>query len=251
MPRFKADLHLHTISDFLDCSLGHNGMVTPFECIDMASSMGYQVLSFTHHGVLFEDKDVADYASERGVLLIPGLEAFIGQKHVLLYNFKTRSPIDSFDDIRRYKQHDSLVIAPHPFYPSRCCLQGELLANIDCFDALEYSHYYTRFFNPNRKMLEVSETLKLPVVGFSDMHYVRQFGTTYSLIDAEDFSIESIVHAIKNGHVEVVTQPLSVLDFIRITAWFFLRSHLGSRYVRKNILNVRSSEVRPHVEQKK
>ncbi|MDX9703777.1 MAG: PHP-associated domain-containing protein [Candidatus Auribacterota bacterium] len=251
MPRFKADLHLHSSHDFLDRSMGCAGLMSPFECIDMARSMGYQVLSFTHHGILYEDKDVTQYARKNEILLIPGTECFINRKHVLLYNFRVRSAIETFDDIRMHKNDDNLVVAPHPFYPSSCCLQNQLIENIDCFDALEYSHFYTQFYNPNRKMLEMSEAFRLPVVGFSDMHCATQFGTTYSLVDADDFSTESIIHAIKAGRVEVVTQPLPLLKFFAITWWFVLRFRLSSRHIRKNILSIQPECIKQHVDPKK
>lgn len=243
MPRFKADLHLHTIYDFLDRSVGTRGLLSPFDFIDIARDWGYQVLSFTHHGILFEDADVQEYARKQGILLIPGMECFINKKHVLLYNFMQREPLNSFADIRRYKNERNMVIAPHPFYPSKCCLQQDLIENIDCFDALEYSHYYTSFFNPNKKMIEVSEAFQLPVVGFSDTHCLEQFGSTYSLVDADEFSAEGIITAIKKGRVEVVSEPLTVWEFFKITLWFFTRYRFGSSHLRKNILSIPPGSV--------
>jgi hypothetical protein len=46
-------------------------------------------------------------------------------------------------------------------------------------------------------------------VGTSDCHLHEQFGTTFSLIDAEP-SVESVLSAIKKGRVSVVSRPLSL-----------------------------------------
>lgn len=242
MPRFKADLHIHNSFDFLERSLGRYGLLSPFDCIDLAHREGYKVLSFTHHGILFDDKNVTDYARKKDILLIPGIEAFVNRKHVLLYNFPKNEFIDTFEKLMSYKNDENLVIAPHPFYPSQCCLRNDLIDHIDCFDAIEYSHFYTRFFNPNTRILAVSELYKLPIVGFSDTHYFEQFGTTYSLIDADEFSQEAIIYAIKKGTVEVVTRPLPLKKFLKISLWMLYRlRYIYGNFIRQNILSMEQS----------
>ena len=223
MPRFKTDLHIHTSLDFKKSCDRSYGILSPYELVDLAKTLGYQVLSFTHHGALFIDSDISNYARKQGILIIPGLEAFIDDKHVLMYNFLNKDPIDSFGELRACKNESNLVVAPHPFYPAKSCLQDSLIENIDCFDALEYCHFYVPFFNPNKKMLQISEQYHKPVVGFSDTHIDAQFGTTYSLVDAEELSTEAVINAIKQGMVEVVTKPLSLKQFIHISYWLFTK----------------------------
>jgi hypothetical protein len=65
-------------------------------------------------------------------------------------------------------------------------------------------------------------------VGNSDLHVLRQMGTTYSLVDAEP-DADAICDAIRCGRVEVRRTPLSTLDAIQIFAlmsWGGLRGRL-------------------------
>ncbi|RJP60410.1 MAG: hypothetical protein C4541_04090 [Candidatus Auribacter fodinae] len=225
MPRFKADLHIHNASDPREIEYGPFGLVSPYTIIDKAFEKGYEILSFTNHNNLHSDSNITNYAHSKGILLIPGVELNIEKKHVLLYNIKDYMEIDSFESLRNYRDESSLIVAPHPFYPTGSCLRDALIEYIDCFDAVEYSHFYTRFWNPNKKAVCISDHFKKTIIGSSDTHCIAQFGSTYSLIDATELSIPAIIHAVKNGNAEVVSEPLSVLRI----AW--IMSVLGMRFV--------------------
>jgi len=207
----KADLHIHT-------SEGPEGIVrwTPREVIDLAARAGYRVLSFTDHDHRTYDSSLAGYAQERGIVLIPGVEATIEGRHVLLYNFShSLDGPRSLSDIRRRKRPDSLVIAPHPFFPGPTSLGRRLLENLDLFDAVEYCHFYTAWLDYNRAVRRLAQANDLPLVGTSDAHLPCQFGTTYSLIEAEP-TPEGVLGAIRAGHVRVVSRPLKARELFAV-----------------------------------
>jgi len=83
------------------------------------------------------------------------------------------------------KKKDVLIIAPHPFFKTGNCLGKKLVENIDVFDAIEYSHFYTSNINFNKKAVKVARECDLAVVGMSDAHNLYQVGMTYSLIDSK------------------------------------------------------------------
>ena len=85
----------------------------------------------------------------------------------------------------RCKRDGGLVIAPHPFFPAPKCLNAKLRENLDLFDAIEFSHFYTRTVDFNRKAVEYARQMGCPLVGTSDCHRMWQLGTTYTLVDAE------------------------------------------------------------------
>jgi len=243
MTRLKADLHIHNKYDILDRAYGTKGLMSPYKIIDLAAKEGYNVLSFTHHGVLYTDPEVTDYAKSKGIILIPGIEAFVNKKHVLLYNFNCKTIIDNFKKLEKYKGEDNLVIAPHPFYPWKCCLKKDIIEYLDCFDALEYSHFYTNLVNPNRKTLDFCYAFDKTIVGFSDTHIKAQFGTTYSLIDVEEESVEGVIDAVKKRRVEVVSVPLNMKQFVKICLWMASRmNYISGKEMRKNILSIDSYE---------
>lgn len=217
--KLKVDLHLHTSHDLAEIVAGRKNLIPPYELIDMAVAHQFDAIAITHHGVQYCDNELNDYAREKGVLLIPGVETFIQRKHVLLINFSSRKHILTYDDLRKYKNDDMLVIAPHPYYLVSECVGNDLTRHRDCFDAVEYCHYYYRFFNPNKKAERVAQKLGLPMIGNSDAHKTFQFGKTYSYVYAEEKSITSIIQAIKAGKVEYVSQSLTLGEFVKETFW--------------------------------
>ena len=70
------------------------------------------------------------------LLLIPGMEVTAEKtRHVLVYNFGTCAEnLNTLKKIRAFSGEDTLVIAPHAFFPDRNCLRGLLPKNLDIFD---------------------------------------------------------------------------------------------------------------------
>ena len=72
------------------------------EMIDHAAELGFEVMAVTNHDFMSHTDDLADYAAWRGVLLIPGVEATIENRHVLLYNFDYWASVPrTFEDVAR------------------------------------------------------------------------------------------------------------------------------------------------------
>ena len=200
----KADLHLHTSEG--EAFIAYDAR----SLIDRAARAGFQALSITNHNVVTFSQELAAYARARGILLIPGVEATIEGKHVLLYNIDVPPErIRSFADLRRLKGPEWLVVAAHPFFPGTYCLGRRLLEEIDLFDAIEFSHFYTKHINFNRPTIRLAKETGLPLLGTSDSHLVRQFGTTWALIEAEP-TVTSVLTAVRKGQVQVASQPLTL-----------------------------------------
>src|SRR5213593_2101591 len=153
---------------------------------------------------------IAYNARDHGIVLIPGVEATVEGRHVLIYNADVAvDKLQTFADLRRYRTPEWLVVAPHPFFPASYCLREKLWQEIELFDAIEFSHFYTPRVDFNRAAVKLARALGLPLIGTSDSHIDAQFGTTFSLIDA-DPTVEAVLSAIKAGHVSVVSRPLSL-----------------------------------------
>ena len=213
----KADLHLHTREREGFIAYGAR------ELIARAAAAGFQVLSITNHDAVTFSGDLEGYARERGVLLIPGVEATVEGKHVLLYNIDVPPErIRTFADLRRLRRPEWLVVAPHPFFPAPYALRRRLLAEIDLFDAIEFSHFYTPGIDFNGPAVRLAKEVGLPLVGTSDSHLVRQFGTTYSLI-AGDQTVASVLQAIRKGRIQVVSRPLAARECAAIAMEMVVR----------------------------
>lgn len=236
MDMLKADLHLHSGEDFYD--------IIPYsahELIDRCASHRFQVIAITNHRIMTYSDAWRDYAAERGILLIPGVEAKIQGRHVVILNSSDdANRLRTFEDLKAYRQaNDVYVIAPHPFYSSSICIRDKLYEYADLFDAVEIHHYFTTFYNPNEKARKFAKEYGKPIIGNSDCHKLKHIGKTYSKIDAES-NLSSILDALRNGHVEVVSQPLGMWEAISLLSYH--RFGEGKRALR---LMARTLRLRP------
>jgi predicted metal-dependent phosphoesterase TrpH len=232
----KADLHLHTREGERFVEHDARGL------IDRAAALGFHVLSLTDHDRLTFDASLEAYARARGILLIPGVEATIEGAHVLVYNLDVPpARLRTFADLRRLRGPDWLVAAPHPFFPAPFALRHRLVREIDLFDAVELSHFYTPWIDFNRPAVRLAREIGLPLIGTSDSHLVRQLGTTYSLIDAEP-TAAAVLTAIRKGQIRVVSRPLTLRESATIAASMVIgdyRERVMSRFRRKESTHAR------------
>lgn len=205
----KADLHTHSRDDPVD----GDRVVThsTFELIDRAAELGYRVLGLTNHRQYFRQTNAFEYAAEKGILILPGVEASLAGRHVLLYNFPEYEPDwTSPEMVERFRSPDRLVIAPHPFFPTGSSLGRRAIQWIHIFDAIEYSGMYLRWINFNRPAVRLAEALDLPLVGNCDVHFLYQLGPCFSLIYARP-TVEDVIRAVRAGHVRLVHRPGGVV----------------------------------------
>ena len=229
----KADLHLHTAEDPLD-----RVRYTAKELISKAADEGFDVISITNHHQMTFNQDLLSYAQKRGILLIPGIEMTIQRRHVLVLNPPPHKMCSDFFSLSKLRRPETLIVAPHPYFPGTHSLNGRLLKHRSLFDALEYCHFYSPRINFNQKAIEVCQSHGFPLIGNSDAHFLSQFGTTYSLIYAEK-NLESIFTAIRAKRVEVVTRPLTPFEMGSIA-----RRFLGMKLHAKIVGHQRRAKLR-------
>jgi hypothetical protein len=222
----KADLHIHTSEDPAD---GYMIKYSAKEMIDYGAKLGFDVISITNHNSLLYNKELADYAEKKGILLIPGTELKLDGKDVLVYNVGERDlkNIKHLNDLSKLNK-ESLIIAAHPFYHAPQCIGNKLYCYREFFDGVEYCNLYTRLFNPNKKAVWFAKKYNLSVIGNSDAHRLTQINGTYSLIDAEK-NIRAVIGAIRNNKVRIITKPVSYYSLIRV-AKAFLIFHVRERF---------------------
>jgi predicted metal-dependent phosphoesterase TrpH len=217
----RVELHAHTSDDPAD-RIPHSTR----ELIDRAAALGYGALAITLHDRQLDAAPHADYARERGITLIPGVERTFGRVHVLLLNYPPEAAsLRGFEDVAALRgRHRGLVVAPHPCYPIRSAMGiARLDAHRDLVDAVEWNAMYTRGLNFNARAARWARENGKPIVGNSDIHRLEQMGPTASLVDVEPGAdADAICEAIRAGRVTLQTSPLSwphaVSLFARMTA---------------------------------
>ena len=218
----KADLHLHTAEDPLD-----RIRYTAKDLISKAAEEGFDVISITNHHQVTFNQDLFSHAQEKGILLIPGVELTIRRRHVLVLNPPPHKKCSDFPSLSKLRRPETLIIAPHPYYPGRYSLNEYLLEHIELFDALEFCHFYSQMINFNLRAVEVARSFRLPLIGNSDAHFFSQLGSTYSLVYAEK-NLESIFNAIRRNRLKIVSRPLKHLEMGSI-ANRFLRMKIRAK----------------------
>lgn len=220
----KVDLHLHTKEDPEDII-----KYSAKELIDIASEDNFDALAITPHNALMsttlgkkKTQEIFNYAKKKGILLIMGVEFSIEGKEVLIYNITEQEirKIKTLNDLRNIKQSNNkiFVIAPHPFFLTRDCLGNKLEKNIDLFDAIEHSWFYTKLINRNIPATKIADKYSKPLVATSDCHNLKEFNTSFCLVECKK-SADAIFESIKRHKYANSTKPLHF-------AFFFLKTIL-------------------------
>lgn len=218
MNKYKVQFHAHSGSDPEDC-LFHSEK----DLIDRAHLHDYDVLAITCHNKIVHTKELEDYAAEKGILLIPGMEKTVEKSHVVILNAKKEAEqIKTFEDLKNYRNAnpDSLIFAAHPYHPfplGVLSLGKKLDENINLFDAIEFSTFYTPKFDFNKKAVETAKKYQKPLLGTGDNHVLKFLNHTYSYIYAPEKSHEAIFDSIRNGKIEIITKPLSLIRLAGMT----------------------------------
>jgi hypothetical protein len=139
------------------------------------------------------------------------MEMTIQKRHVLVSNPPLHKVCSDFFSLSKLRRPETLIVAPHPYFPGPTSLNGYLLKHLNLFDALEYSHFYSPMITFNQKVVSVSQSYGLPLVGTSDAHLFSQIGSTHSLIYVEK-NLEAVFAAIRHNMVEVISRPLKHLE---------------------------------------
>lgn len=88
----RADLHIHSFGCSYDVK---DDTLTPEQIIDLAIRENVRIISITDHNSIVNVKKAYDYAADKKILLIPGVELSTTEGHLLVY-FETPELLESF-----------------------------------------------------------------------------------------------------------------------------------------------------------
>ena len=238
----KAELHSHCDLDPVDYRICN---YSAEDLIREAARLEYEILAITCHNLDVWSPALDEFAAFHGVTLVPAMEVVTrDQKHVLVYNFRTGSDqLNTLAKISAQKKPDTLVVAPHAYYPARSCLRRQLENNVDLFDAVEWSGFFTARLDFNRRARHIAEKHGKPVIGASDAHQLWQLGRTFTRVLA-DPEVPSILAAIRAGRVKVKAEPLS---FGEVLSWWgssFWRAVTNARAHPARLRSARQASTR-------
>lgn len=219
----KLDLHIHTLDDPKD-ALDYSA----HELLERARSLGFQVLAITLHDAVFDRPEVFADAASMGILLIPAAETRLEGADVILLNVtadevKALRNFDDLEELRARRGPSLFTIAPHPFYVLGGSIGEKLVGKIDCFDAIELCHFWSRLFNPNRRAIEMAKRFRKPLIATSDAHRLHAFGSNYtSMPRPPELTVENVLAALRHGALRVTNPPCSFVDLISAIYFVFV-----------------------------
>ena len=219
----KIDLHIHTLDDPKDAV-----DFSAHQLLERARSFGFRVLAITLHDAVFNRKEVFADAEAMGILLIPAAEVRLLGADVIVLNVTAEeiAQLKNFDDLRRLRArrgNSIFTIAPHPFYVVGGSIGSRLLAEIDCFDAIEVCHFHFGPFNPNRRARRVATRFGKPLIATSDAHRLHAFGRHYtSMSKPSALTIENVLAGLRSGPLRLTSPPSSLKDFVSAIYFVFL-----------------------------
>jgi predicted metal-dependent phosphoesterase TrpH len=237
----KLDLHIHTLDDPKD-RIDYSA----HQLLERARQLGFGVLAITLHDTVFDRAEVFADAAEMGVLLIPAAEVRLCGADVVLLNVTPAeiAGLRDFEDLRQLKKGrgDSIFIfAPHPFYVLGGSIGRRLLREIDCFDAIEWCHFYKGLFNPNRRARRVARRFNKPLVATSDAHRLNAFGSHYTSIpQPAELTPESVFSALREGPLRLTSPSCSFREMAAAIHFVFVAHPLrGWRRRRRRLRGMR------------
>jgi predicted metal-dependent phosphoesterase TrpH len=238
----KIDLHIHTLDDPKDVI-----DYSAHQLLERAKQLGFGVLAITLHDAVFDRAEVFADAAAMGILLIPAAEVRLQGADIILLNVTASeiAQLKTFDDVRGLRARRGLSIftlAPHPFYVLGGSIGERLLAEIDCFDAIELCHFHKGVFNLNRRAMKVAAEFNKPLIATSDCHQLHAFGRHYTSIPRpNELSIENVFAALRNGPRRVTSPPASIVDLASMIYFFFVAHPARIRRARSRVSALESN----------
>jgi predicted metal-dependent phosphoesterase TrpH len=240
VPAFRVELHSHCQGDPIDRYLSHS----VFEHIDQAKKVGLDAIAVTFHRQIFHNPEAVDYARKQGVLLIPGMEAEVDRRHLVVLNLQPGDLVDqpTWNQVRamRLRRPDALVLAPHPFYPHPSCLGQTMNAHADCIDAVEWCFIHVGWIpqrvNPNQRAARWAQKHGKTLVACSDAHSLSAIGRNFSTVEADELTCEALFAGIRAGRVTFNRNslPLAPLVYETGKAMSSQPRHIG-RWIKHKI----------------
>lgn len=229
----KLDLHIHTLDDPKD-RLDYSA----HQLLEQARHRGFGVLAITLHDKVFDRAEVFAEAAAMGILLIPAAELRLEGADVVVLNVQPNDVADvrTFADLRALRARLGPAIfcfAPHPFFVLGGSLGERLVAEIDCFDAIEICHFHKGWFDLNRRARAVAAAHRKPLLATSDAHRLSAFGAHFtSLPRPPELKVEAVLEALRHGPLRLTSPAASWHDLLQVFYFVFLLHPVRKRWRR-------------------
>ncbi|MGY8873171.1 MAG: AAA family ATPase, partial [Pseudomonadales bacterium] len=211
----RADLHIHSYGIDSGSFDVKDTQMTPQNIVDTALSSNLKIISITDHNEILNSKAATDYAQDKDILVVPGIEVSTTQGHLLVY-FNSFQNLRSFhgklnisDDKERCSQgiveclnladqYSGFGVLAHIeldsgfektvgrfnaqmddlfCHPALLALEISKKDSFDLFTDNDIDSHRLSLVKKRRKRLELHDDVILPKVMSSDSHTINKLGT--------------------------------------------------------------------------
>jgi hypothetical protein len=213
---YRANLHAHTTNS--------DGDLSPADCAEYYRDAGYDILALTDHWC------VSEAADRPGLLIMPGVELDGGRPeqggnyHIVGLNVRTRGKMTRPQDATARRLVDMIrddlgeAFIAHPYWSG---LMASDMANLEgCFAVEVYNTGCDLEILRGYSSVHWDDLLTLGhsfgAVAVDDGHHHRvDHGLAWTMIRAEELSVEAVMEALRHGRYYASTGP-QILD-LRVT----------------------------------
>lgn len=185
------DLHCHTRVHSA-CSA-----LTPDALVRAAKARGLDGVCITEHDALWPEGDIDRLAAEMEFLVLRGVEVTTEVGHVLVYGAHAFHPeMATLEGLRRIVQRErALMFLAHPGRAYGTLPQDAL---VRCFDSVEAQNG-TEGVLQNENAAKLAASMRLPGIGGSDAHSVREVGVCATEFESRFASQVDFIEALRSG----------------------------------------------------
>lgn len=202
----KCDLHCHTLYSY-------DSSARPKEIIETAIKIGIDCLAITDHNETKGALEAVEYAKDKPILIIPGIEIKSKFGDIIGLNVKEKIPynLPLKEIFKKIKSVGGLIIIPHPF-GYFCSFKENLEIVLNEIDGIEVLN--ASIFGGNEKALAFAKKHNLPFTCGSDAHFPNFIGRCYLEIPGKNLSIEETFKKIKNKEGKIGGKEASFFEKI-------------------------------------
>jgi hypothetical protein len=190
----KFDLHVHSC-------YSKDSNASLHDILEHAARNGLDGFAICDHDRIEGGIACSRRAQEIGsdMIVIPGVEVSSSKGHVLVLGVREliEPGLSPEETIERARQQGAVVIIPHPFKMTSHGIG--YIEGLDA-DAIEVLNSRCVTDGPNNKARKAAQELGFPMVGGSDSHEAEMVGRSYTEIDAQLRTVESVLDAIRKGN---------------------------------------------------
>jgi len=210
-----AETHCHTTSS--------DGKDSPETIVLEAYKKNLDFMAVTDHdtfrGSILADRAVKLHGLNRPVVIF-GNEVRTTHGDILVLCDKPLSKVskDPWELREDAVENNCITIAAHPYSPYEPAVGDLILESPELFDAIEVWNA-TNLPYLNRRAWKAAREIGKPGTAGSDAHVKEEIGSAVTLVDVNDYNIESFLEAVRKGNISPIKGLPSFRAVLVHVAW--------------------------------